>query len=149
MSFQLDQCLERLASRNPGHTETDIQADVRDVLLNGGLELGDEKVRLESPVPDQRRIDVAVGALVVECKRDLRSTRILESAEVQLAGYLADRQSANRGSYFGVLTDDIVWRCYRMTDLGVETASVLNSDQVRLMNADSGGGLGRSWQPSD
>ena len=125
MTFQLDQCLERLASRNPGRTEADIQADVRDVLLYGGFELGDENVRLESPAPDQRRIDVEVGALVIECKRDLRSPRILENAEVQLAGYLADRQNANFGSYVGVLTDGIYWRCYRTTDQSVETVSVL------------------------
>lgn len=125
MPFHLDQCLERLASRNPGRTEADIQADVRDVLLYGGFELGDENVRLESPAPDQRRIDIEVGALVVECKRDLRPARILEDAEVQLAGYLADRQVANDNSYVGVLTDGIAWRCYRKTDQAVEVVSVL------------------------
>jgi SAM-dependent methyltransferase len=125
MPFHLDQCLERLASRNPGRTEADIQADVRDVLLYGGFELGDENVRLESPAPDQRRIDVEVGALVVECKRDLRPSRILENAEVQLGGYLADRQSANHSSYVGVLTDGITWRCYRTIEQGVQVVSVL------------------------
>lgn len=125
MPFHLDQCLERLASRNPGRTEADIQADVRDVLLYGGFELGDENVRLESPAPDQRRIDVEVGALVVECKRDLRSARILKDAEVQLAGYLADRQAANDSSYVGVLTDGIAWRCYRSTEVDIEVVSIL------------------------
>jgi hypothetical protein len=125
MPFHLSECLERLATRNPGRTEADIQADVRDVLLYGGFELGDENVRLESPAPDQRRIDVEVGALVIECKRDLRSTRILADAEVQLTRYLADRQNANLGSYVGVLTDGIAWRCYRTIDQGVEVVSLL------------------------
>jgi hypothetical protein len=125
MPFQLDECLDRLAARNPGRTEADIQADVRDVLLYGGFELGDENVRLESPAPDQRRIDVEVGALVIECKRDLRPARILENAETQLAGYLADRQNANDGSYAGVLTDGISWRCYRIADQSIEIVSVL------------------------
>ena len=125
MPFQLDQCLVRLATRNPGRTEADIQADVRDVLLYGGFELGDENVRLESPAPDQRRIDVEVGALVVECKRDLRPVRILEDGESQLAGYLRDRQRVNQGTYVGVLTDGVFWRCYRLLSGGIEIVSIL------------------------
>jgi hypothetical protein len=118
-------CLARLATRNPGRTEADIQADVRDVLLYGGFDLGEEHVRLESPAPDRRRIDVEVGALVIECKRDLRLARVLRAAEGQLAGYLADRESANRGSYVGVLTDGVSWRCYHTTADTVEEASAL------------------------
>jgi hypothetical protein len=125
MPFHLDQCLERLSTRNPGRTEADIQADVRDVLLYGGFELGDENVRLESPAPDRRRIDVEVGALVIECKRDLDPAKVLEDAEIQLAGYLADRQNANVGSYVGVLTDGIAWRCYRTIEQAVQLVSVL------------------------
>ncbi|MGP8162994.1 MAG: N-6 DNA methylase, partial [Acidimicrobiales bacterium] len=123
--FDLGDCLDRLGRRNPGRTEADIQSDVRDVLLYGGFDLGEEHVRLESPAPDRRRIDVEVGALVVECKRDLRPRRILEDAEHQLAGYLADREGANGGTYVGVLTDGAAWRCYRTVPNGVEGVSVL------------------------
>jgi len=123
--FDLSNCLARLAERNPGRTEADIQADVREVLLFGGFDLGDEHVRLESPAPDRRRIDVEVGALVIECKRDLRPRRVLGDAEHQLAGYLADREGANGGTYVGVLTDGAAWRCYRTVPNGVEEVSVL------------------------
>jgi SAM-dependent methyltransferase len=123
--FDLATCLARLAERNPGRTEADIQADVREVLLFGGFDLGEEHVRLESPAPDRRRIDVEVGALVIECKRDLRSRRVLGDAEHQLAGYLADREGANGGTYVGVLTDGVAWRCYRTVPNGVEEVSVL------------------------
>jgi SAM-dependent methyltransferase len=123
--FDLATCLARLAERNPGRTEADIQADVREVLLFGGFDLGEEHVHLEAPAPDRRRIDVEVGALVIECKRDLRSRRVLGDAEHQLAGYLADREGANGGAYVGVLTDGVAWRCYRTVPNGVEEVSVL------------------------
>jgi hypothetical protein len=129
MTFHLDECLGRLASRNAGRTEADIQADVRDVLLYGGFEIGDENVLLESPAPDRRRIDVEVGALVIECKRDLRPARILRDAESQLSGYLHDRQSQNDNSYVGVLTDGVSWRCYRATKDGIEAISNMDLDQ--------------------
>ena len=51
-----------------------------------------------SPAPDQRRIDVEVGALVIECKRDLRTAKVLEKAEIQLAGYLT--RPSRRESWF-------------------------------------------------
>jgi hypothetical protein len=38
-AFDLVSCLGRLADRRAGRTEADIQADVRDVLLYGGLNI--------------------------------------------------------------------------------------------------------------
>jgi hypothetical protein len=66
-----------------------------------------------------------VGALVIECKRDLRPRRNLEEAEHQLAGYLAGREGAGGGSYVGVLSDGAIWRCYRMTSDGIDNVSAL------------------------
>ncbi|HUC37443.1 MAG TPA: N-6 DNA methylase [Acidimicrobiales bacterium] len=104
--------LARLVTRNPGRTEADIQADVRDVLLYGGFDLGDEAVLLESSTDDHRRLDVAVGALIVECKKDLRPPAARAKAEVQLGEYLAVKASSG-GRYAGVLTDGAIWRLYR------------------------------------
>lgn len=118
--FSLPEVLERLARRNPGRTEADIQSDVRDLLYYGGFELGEETVKLESPTPDRKRIDVEVGALVIECKRDLRPRRTLDEAEDQLAGYLASRDRTEVGSYVGLLTDGASWRCYRRGPSGLE-----------------------------
>jgi hypothetical protein len=129
VTFHLDQCLQRLASRNPGRTEADIQADVRDVLLYGGFSLGDENVRLESPAPDQNRIDVEVGALVIECKRDLRPDRVLSDAEIQLFRYLNARETGSGSVFVGILTDGVFWRCYRTKDDLVEVVSVLELRQ--------------------
>lgn len=51
--------------------EANIQSDVKNLILFGGLSLEDEDVVLESPAPNRKRIDVEVGATVIEVKRDL------------------------------------------------------------------------------
>ena len=85
-AFDLVSCLGRLADRRAGRTEADIQADVRDVLLYGGLNISeDQLVLLEAPVGAQRRIDVEVGFTVIEVKKDLRNDRVRERAVEQLA----------------------------------------------------------------
>ncbi|MGH7641959.1 MAG: N-6 DNA methylase [Candidatus Dormibacteria bacterium] len=110
--FDLTRSLREVASRNPGRTEADIQATIRDILIFGGFDLRDEAVRLESPAENRRRLDVAVGALIIECKRDIRSAGQLSDAEDQLDQYL----EAKAGNYVGVLTDGVIWRLYRHVD---------------------------------
>ncbi len=112
MPFDLGETLRTLASRNPGRTEADIQAAVRDVLLFGGFELHDEEVLLESPAEDRRRLDIAVGTLIIECKKDLRPANALRRAEQQLGEYLAAKGGVV-GRYVGILTDGAIWRLYR------------------------------------
>jgi SAM-dependent methyltransferase len=110
--FHLKTTLQDLASRNPGRSEADIQAQVREVLLYGGFDLGDESVALESSTDDRRRLDVEVGAVIVECKKDLRPPSLLAKAETQIGEYL-DEKAAGGTSYAGVLTDGAIWRLYR------------------------------------
>ncbi len=110
--FDLRSALRDLASRNPGRSEADIQAQVRDVLLYGGFELGDESVALESTTDERRRLDVEVGAVLIECKKDLRPPSQLAKAETQIAEYLAGKR-ATGSPYAGVLTDGARWRLYR------------------------------------
>lgn len=63
MPFDLAQTLRSLASRNPGQTEADIQASIRDILLYGNFDLDDPKVLLEEQVEadqvDDDRLAVA------------------------------------------------------------------------------------------
>lgn len=110
--FDLRATLRDLASRNPGRSEADIQAQVREMLLYGGFELGDESVALESPTDDRRRLDVEVGAVIIECKKDLRPRSQLGKAETQIGGYLGEK-AAGGSTYAGVLTDGAIWRLYR------------------------------------
>lgn len=122
-AIRLATILERLASRNPGRTEADIQADVRTVLMYGGFDLADEQVRLESPAADRRRIDIEVGRLNVECKRDLSRLGALSEAEEQLEGYLRGREQGRPGTYIGMLTDGVTWRHYQTDKAGLRHVS--------------------------
>jgi hypothetical protein len=65
------------------------RGSARDLLLYGGFDLGEWQVRLEAPAAEQTRIDAEVGALIIECKRDLRAAVPLTKAEDQLAGHPA------------------------------------------------------------
>lgn len=122
--FDLSSTLSQLATRNAGRTEADIQAMVREVLVYGGFDLGDDTVRLESPAEEHRRIDVAVGAVLIECKRDIRSPIPLAKAEQQLGEYVV----AKSGLYAGVLTDGPIWRLYRRAGQTIELV-----DEVTLV----------------
>ena len=129
--FDLAATLRDLATRNPGRSEADIQAMVRDVLVYGGFDLGDEAVALESPAEDRRRLDVSVGAVIIECKRDLRARAQLSRAEAQLGEYLAAKAAAG-GRYAGVLTDGAMWRLYRHADSGPMCLDVLTVSPSRV-----------------
>lgn len=88
------------------------------LLLTSGLNLADhDVVKRESPVADgtRRRIDVEIGHLVIEVKKDLRPGNILPAAETQLAGYLEQRENEQGGRVAGVLTDGTSWYLYRLT----------------------------------
>lgn len=117
-TFDLATTLAELASRNPGRTEADIQAMVRDVLVFGGFDLGLHQVRLESPAEDHRRLDVEVGAVIIECKRDLRPAATLKRGRDQLSEYLAAKGA--HGEYAGILTDGVRWDLYRYGVSGLE-----------------------------
>jgi hypothetical protein len=75
---QLQDLIGRLSNRDRIRVEADIQADVRQLLLTGGLGLEDHdlEVDLEAPVAGHRRIDVEVGYTVIEIKRDLRKASV-------------------------------------------------------------------------
>jgi formylmethanofuran dehydrogenase subunit D len=64
--------VKNLANREAKRTEADIQAGIRDLLLQAALDLDDEDldVKLESQLGDRRRIDVEVGSVVIEVKKD-------------------------------------------------------------------------------
>ena len=110
------EAMRRLAGRpRTGRTEADVQADVRDVLLDAGLNIGDSQVHLERPAPGRRRIDVEVGLAVIEVKKDLDTGDALSDGEEQLAGYVRDRSRELGQRYVGVLTDGRRWRLYHWT----------------------------------
>ncbi|WP_225846890.1 N-6 DNA methylase [Streptomyces sp. HPF1205] len=113
----LEKLLARLIDRKPMRSEATLQADVRQLLLEGDLNLdeNDLSVDLEAQVGDGRRIDIEIGFTAIETKKDLRSAKILKDAEKQLEGYVRTRTDQVGQRYVGILTDGADWRAYSLT----------------------------------
>lgn len=111
----LKSLVDRLANRERVRSEATVQADIRQLLLIGGLGLTehDLDVDLETPVAGHRRIDVEVGFTVIEVKKDLRSAAVVNKAIEQLAGYVASRNQQTDQRYVGILSDGVDWRAYQ------------------------------------
>ena len=122
-----------------GRTEADVQSGIKVLLLAAPLNLHDEElvdqvVSLESQAGQRRRIDVEVGATVIEVKKDLRVGNIRTEAVSQLAGYVAHRAETVAQRYVGVLTDGAEWHLYRLSgaDLVLVSSFTLNRDELDL-----------------
>ena len=135
MPSSLLETFARLVIRDNQRTEAEIQADVRQFILDAPFNLEDDDlsiVHLESPLGDRRRIDVEVGATVIEVKRDLQPERIRREAEEQLAGYVAMRAEQTRLRYVGILTDGTGWLCYHLVE-----EELCRVSEIRLEVGDS------------
>ena len=129
MPTSLSDTFSRLATRDNRRTEAEIQADVRQFILDAPFELEENDlslVQLESQLGDRRRIDVEVGATVIEVKRDLRSERVRRDAEEQLSGYVELRAEQTGLRYVGILTDGTGWYCYHLVDQELRQVSDLS-----------------------
>jgi SAM-dependent methyltransferase len=129
--MSIQETFARLIIRDNRRTEAEIQADVRQFILDAPFELDDDDlslVQLESQLGDRRRIDVEVGATVIEVKRDLRSERIRRDAEEQLAGYVAMRAEQTGLRYVGILTDGTGWYCYHLVETELRRVSDISPE---------------------
>lgn len=127
-TVQLEELVRRLASRSSSRSEADVQSDVQTLLLYGGLNLEDPQVRLETPAPGRRRIDVEVGHAVIECKRDLSVGNVRTEGIDQLAGYVRDRTRELGQRYVGVLTDGATWEVFTYNQASDALTSVARYD---------------------
>lgn len=112
--LDLAELVRSLADRERIRSEADVQSDVRTLLLYGELNLEDPQVRLETPAPRRRRIDVETGRAVIECKKDLRVGNVRSEGIEQLGGYVADRTAELGQRYTGVLTDGADWEVFHL-----------------------------------
>ena len=114
----------------PGRTEADVQSGLKVLLLAAPLELDEDEldVLLEAQAGKRRRIDVEVGATVIEVKKDLRVGNVRPEAVAQLAGYVAQREETVAHRYTGVLTDGAEWRLYHLQAGELVEVSVLTLD---------------------
>jgi SAM-dependent methyltransferase len=126
----LGQLVKKLASRKAARTEATVQADVRQLLLEAPLNLTEE-VLLEPQVGDGRRIDVEVGATVIEVKKDLSVGNVRTEAVKQLRGYVESRQAKHGVRYVGILTDGADWYGYRLQNGSLEEVTKHQVDAAR------------------
>lgn len=127
-SAMVQNVVDLIASRTALQTEADIQSNIAALLEHGNLNLTQQDVvKRESQVGGgtRHRIDVEMGHLVIEVKRDLRPAKVLAEAEMQLAGYLVQREGELGGSFAGVLTDGTSWRLYRLAGGACELVATL------------------------
>lgn len=121
---ELQALLTELADRDTPRSEADVQSNIKTLLLLGGLNLDDPRVRLETPAPGRRRVDIETGFTVIECKKDLRIGNIRAEAMEQLAGYVRARTASLGQRYAGVLTDGSEWRLYHLSSANDELHEV-------------------------
>jgi hypothetical protein len=113
-----------LAARSTPRSEADVQAGIQSLLLYGGLNLDDPLVRLETPAPGRRRVDIETGLTVIECKKDLSVGNVRAEAVEQLAGYVRDRTNELAQRYAGILTDGQEWSLYHLNQASGELRPV-------------------------
>ena len=116
--MQLDSDLVvRLSQQAPAvRTEADIQSDIKMLLLSAPDLLpsdgsSSKSLQLEEQLGDgsRRRIDIALGATVIEVKKTL-TTEVEASDYInQLRGYVETRMEQTKSRYNGVLSDGRSW----------------------------------------
>jgi SAM-dependent methyltransferase len=127
-ALDLRNLVSTLAARDAPRTEAQIQADVRQLLLSAPLDLEERHlvdVVLEARVGGGFRIDIELGATVIEVKRDLRKGSVRQKAVEQLTSYVAARQTSTGLRYVGVLTDGAEWRCYHLAETSLVEVSAV------------------------
>ncbi|MEU1576209.1 N-6 DNA methylase [Streptomyces collinus] len=115
----LDIVFKRVVERKAVRAEATLQADIRQLLLEADLNLGEEDVMapvLEAQVGDGtgHRIDIEMGATVIEVKKDISRPKIRKDAVAQLAKYVRARTEQQERRHVGILTDGADWRAYTL-----------------------------------
>ncbi len=129
--------LRRLADRTR-RNEAMVQADVRQLLLTGGLGLDESHLSaaLPSQTEDRRRIDIAIGNTAIEVHKDLRDRTVLYNAMQSLYTYLAARSQRVGERYVGVLTDGVDWHVYQCLDGSLSEALSMTNDPASQSSGD-------------
>ncbi len=132
--IDLEALVRDIADRaQAGRTEADVQSGVKALLLAAPFNLDDADVvdrtiTLEAQAGQRRRIDVEVGATVIEVKKDLRVGNVRTDAVEQLAGYVRQRSETVDQRYVGVLTDGAEWHLYHLDDDELELVTSYTVD---------------------
>lgn len=116
--MQLDSDLVVRLSRKTTavRTEADIQSDIKMLLLSApdlipSSESSSKSLQLEEQLGDgsRRRIDIALGATVIEVKKTLTTEAEASDYINQLRGYVETRMEQTKSRYNGILSDGCSW----------------------------------------
>ncbi|MFF1491350.1 N-6 DNA methylase [Streptomyces sp. NPDC058304] len=117
----LETVFKRVIERKAVRAEATLQADIRQFLLDADLNLGEQD--LLTPVLEAQvgggtghRIDIEMGATVIEVKKDISRPKIRKDAVEQLAKYVRARTEQRERRHVGILTDGADWRAYTLVD---------------------------------
>lgn len=75
------------------------------------------------------RIDIALGRVLIEVKRDLSAAHRLAPAEAQVGGYMRSLSQRDGFEYAGIITDGVLWFLYALSAEGVRQ---LDSFELKL-----------------
>lgn len=137
-NIDLEALIGDIADRGrSGRTEADVQSGVKALLLAAPFNLDDgdvvdRTITLEAQAGQRRRIDVEIGATVIEVKKDLRVGNVRSEAVEQLAGYVRQRSESVDQRYVGVLTDGAEWHLYHLNDDNLELVTSYRADPAAV-----------------
>jgi hypothetical protein len=105
--------VRRIADRTQPRNEQMVQADVRQLLVDGDVGLKEEDLGTALPLEadDWRRIEIVAASAVIEVRGTLLIDGVREAAEHGLDRYLAVRDGSSRRT-LALLTDGAEWRPY-------------------------------------
>ena len=122
--------LRRLVHPSSGRDPAVVYADVRTLLLAGGLGLDAGDLRIIPGPSDQRSRLIAIdtGYTIISVERDLTSRAALTIAEQELADAVITRTNQAEQRYAAVLTDGIRWRLYQEVDRRLRLVDAIGAD---------------------
>jgi len=118
------QLIRRLAQRDESHAEATIQADVRQLLLSGALNIDKSlleaySAELEKSLRNESgdhigRTDIEIGTCIIEVKKKITPSIEKKVVNEQLHKYLTNRERTTRIPHVGILTDGRTWKHFAL-----------------------------------
>lgn len=110
----LTEVMRRISSRGREFDESAMNADVRRLLVSGGIGIGIRDLETESAGAGHQLTFIDSGQAVLRVIPDFRSPARTALFEQELAGPVRARSDLTGQSYAGILTDGAQWRLYRL-----------------------------------
>ena len=112
-SPDLTDLVRRLADRSHARDLAAVSADIRTLLVSGGIGLEKHDLGVMSPGDEHRMIVVDAGQMIIRIVRDFNASTAAVVAEQELADAVASRSRRTGQRYAAALTDGQHWRLYQ------------------------------------